>query len=240
MTQCPSQGCAGYCCCCQKGKWVSQKPMVASAAASFQEAQSLCGESGAASSAGPESVPGTRRHFSHPHWGGLNWLLLGLSGAPRCSGPYTRTCFLRQGSRFLGASTSLWPGRAGSSQGGGRQLPHPPLGQDGGLDGLQLWGGLGAVECGVCGCHGCLGGERREVSSRGWGVWRGVRRSAAEGQDGTLSPAVPQLAQPTVEPSVLTLDGCWSCLRHQTGDLPGQRLYSAEDGASGCNDMAVC
>lgn len=44
----------------------------------------------------------------------------------------------------------------GASQGGGGQLLHPPLCQDGGFDGLQLRAWLGAVQGRVRGSHGAL------------------------------------------------------------------------------------
>lgn len=40
-----------------------------------------------------------------------------------------------------------------SLQGRGRKLPHTPLGQEGALDGLQLWSGLGVLQGRVGGCH---------------------------------------------------------------------------------------
>lgn len=44
----------------------------------------------------------------------------------------------------------------GASQGGGGELLHPPLCQDGGFDGFQLRAWLGAVQGRVCGSHGAL------------------------------------------------------------------------------------
>lgn len=44
----------------------------------------------------------------------------------------------------------------GASQGGGGELLHPPLCQDGGFNGLQLRAWLGAVQCRVRGSHGTL------------------------------------------------------------------------------------
>lgn len=49
-----------------------------------------------------------------------------------------------------------------ASQRGGRELLHPPLCQDGGLDGLQLRARLGAVQGRVRGGHRPLGEKARE------------------------------------------------------------------------------
>lgn len=43
-----------------------------------------------------------------------------------------------------------------SLQGRGRKLPHASLGQEGALDGLQLWRGLGVLQGRVGGCHRTL------------------------------------------------------------------------------------
>lgn len=43
-----------------------------------------------------------------------------------------------------------------SLQGRGRKLPHTSLGQEGALDGLQLWSGLGVLQGRVGGCHRTL------------------------------------------------------------------------------------
>lgn len=44
-----------------------------------------------------------------------------------------------------------------SLQGRGGKLPHASLGQEGALDGLQLWSGLGVLQGRVGGCHRTLG-----------------------------------------------------------------------------------
>lgn len=94
--------------------------------------KSLYSESISTSRAGAEKSPSSerRRHFSHPRWGDLGRLLpAGPRGARLplvlCSG------LLSPGRCLHRASTALQPGCPGPSQGGGRQLPHPPLRQDG-------------------------------------------------------------------------------------------------------------
>lgn len=49
-----------------------------------------------------------------------------------------------------------WLGGVKSLQGGGRQLLDTPLSQEGTLDGLELWSGLGVLQGRVGGCHRTL------------------------------------------------------------------------------------
>lgn len=53
-----------------------------------------------------------------------------------------------------------------SLQGGGGQLLDAPLSEEGTLDGLELWSGLGVLQGGVGGCHRTLRTNKTTSTSR--------------------------------------------------------------------------
>ena len=158
-----------------------------------------------------ESVLGKEKALLTPS---LGWSGLAASWAPRGSAPSApgiQVCFLWEARCLHPASTALRPRCSGPSQCGGRQLPHPPLGQDRRLDGLQLRGGLGAVERWVGSCHGSLGDKRDSVHDGG-------RYMCSRAK-----PAPPGVLQPTrapVNPALVVLH----CLLPQIEGFRGQEL----------------